>query len=159
MLCSDSCKLGMFHKFGNGITVFVNAMCAYYNYINAAAAYARITETIATMSSSVRDLSDHQAGGTCMGTVDTWSRYRQGDCLREKGPLFAWPHSSLSLHLGPAVNFEFQSPFPLPVPALRGRGPGGTTHDAQVGAAGGRRQEAGETRMRRGPAVLACTRI
>lgn len=117
----------MFHKFGNGITVFVNAMCAYYDHItgNAAAAYARITEAITTLSSSVRDLSNHQAGGTCMGTVDTSSRYRQGDCLREKGPLFPWPHSSLSLHLGPAVNFEFQfpvsslqSPFPAPVPAL-----------------------------------------
>lgn len=95
----------MSHKFGNGITVFVNALCAYDNYVNAAAAYARITEAITTLSSSVRDLGDHQAGGTYLGTVDTSSRYRQGDCLREKGPLFSRPHSCVSLHLGPALKF------------------------------------------------------
>lgn len=100
----------------------MNTMCVHYNY-GTTAACSRITEAITTLSSSVRDLSDHQAGGTCMGAVDTSSRYREGDCLREKGPLFPWPH--LALHWGPAVNFEFQfpvsslqSPFPVPVPAL-----------------------------------------
>lgn len=43
----------------------MNTMCAYYN-LGTTAACSRITEAITTLSSSVRDLSDHQAGGTCM---------------------------------------------------------------------------------------------
>lgn len=80
-----------------------------------------------------------------MGTVDTWWKYRQGDCLRERGPLLLWPHLFLSIWAQPStLSPSFQ--FPVPVPALRGRG---TRYKWRK--AGGRREE--------GPSVLACAHL
>lgn len=76
--------------------------------------------------------------------------YRQGDCLRAKGPLFPMapfcvsPSGSSPQLCVPVSSFQFssQSPFPVPVPALRGRRPAVTMR-------GWRRQEAGERRGQR----------
>lgn len=153
-LCFDIWKVGLVPHFVNGITVLVYAMRAYYIYSNAAAAAAcsRITEAITTQSSSVRDLSDQQARGTCMGTVDTWSRYRQGDCLREKGPLLPRPHLFLPIWAQPST---LSSSPPVSISRqFRLQPCEDEIQESRCTSGGGRRQEAGGRRGRRGQQFL-----
>ena len=72
---------------------------------------------------------------TCLYTS---SRYRQGDCLRERGPLFSWPHF-VSLHLGPGPAVSPSSSSSSSSSPVRMR------HKVHRGG-GSMRQEAGERR-------------
>lgn len=90
-----------------------------------------------------------------VGTVDTSSRYRQGDCLREKGPLFAWPQT-LSIWVQPStLCSSFQFPVSSPHFQFRFQPCEDVAQEARGPSGGSWRQEAGEEE---GPAVLAYAR-
>ena len=128
-----------FHNLMDGITVVMpsNTMRAFYNY-GITAARSRITEAITTLSSSVRDLSDHQAIGTCMGRYGTASELLRRGIVRVTASAKEDPSSrcpiALSIWVQPST---LSSSFQLPDSS-----PGSSPSSSPVRM----RQEAGERR-------------